>query len=611
MKRLYPLLSVLFLIYWGCEEEQDTTPPTVTITFSQNNSSVFEIVSITCISSDNEGVEKVELWVNGVTTDLTDNSEPYSFDWNTTLVDNGNYTITIRSYDTSENTTDSEPVVLTVDNTLSVPQGGNVTSVIYTITEMTVEWEESSDGDFKDYKVLYSDTESGDKDTLETYTDKSTTSYTITEFDPLIENWFWVQVTDTLGFSSIGTGMTNGIDSPPSISELYGVHYENGTHTISWSQNNDSDFSSYKLYESLSEDMSNKTLIFETGESIDTAFFKSIETTMYYQIVVEDYWGLQITSDIEFGDIFVILWGETYSASNTTELYFWNFGLTGEIPTEIGYLTNLTSILLIGNQLAGEIPSEIGNLTNLDTLILIDNELTGEMPPEIGLLTNLTNLNLRNNELTGSIPPEIGNLTNLTTLNLKNNWFTGEIPSEIGYLTNLTYLGLYMHQVTWSIPPEIGNLTNLDKLDLGGNQLTGSIPPEIGNLTNLTRLYLYNSQLTGEVPSEIGNLTNLSELRLYSNHLTGSIPHEIGNLTNLTYLILSGNQLTGEIPSEIGNLTNLTALNLNDNQLTGIIPDEICNQGDSSPSLYNNQLCPPYPSCVEDYVGNQDTSGCD
>jgi len=52
-------------------------------------------------------------------------------------------------------------------------------------------------------------------------------------------------------------------------------------------------------------------------------------------------------------------------------------------------------------------------------------------------------------------------------------------------------------------------------------------------------------------------------------------------------------------------------LYLNDNQLSGIIPDEICNQGDSSPSLENNQLCPPYPSCIEDYVGEQDTSDCD
>ena len=35
MKKLYPLLSVLFLIYWGCEEEQpeevDTTPTEVTL----------------------------------------------------------------------------------------------------------------------------------------------------------------------------------------------------------------------------------------------------------------------------------------------------------------------------------------------------------------------------------------------------------------------------------------------------------------------------------------------------------------------------------------------------------------------------------------------------
>jgi Leucine-rich repeat (LRR) protein len=93
--------------------------------------------------------------------------------------------------------------------------------------------------------------------------------------------------------------------------------------------------------------------------------------------------------------------------------------------------------------------------------------------------------------------------------------------------------------------------------------------------------------------------------RLFFNSLSGN------TLTSLTYLWLNDNQFTGSIPPEIGNLTNLDELYLSNNQLTGIIPDEICNQGDSSPSLSNNQLCPPYPSCIEDYVGNQDTSGCD
>ena len=124
MKKLYPLLSVLFLIYWGCEEEQpeevDTTPPTVTITSPQDGSTVSVIVSISCISSDNEGVEKVELWVDGVSTDIIDNTEPYSLEWNTLTYDDGSYGITARSYDTSGNTTDSEPITLVVYKTVEL-----------------------------------------------------------------------------------------------------------------------------------------------------------------------------------------------------------------------------------------------------------------------------------------------------------------------------------------------------------------------------------------------------------------------------------------------------------------------------------------------------------
>ena len=109
---------------------------------------------------------------------------------------------------------------------------------------------------------------------------------------------------------------------------------------------------------------------------------------------------------------------------------------------------------------------------------------------------------------------------------------------------------------------------------------------------------------------EVYSIENTTRLNLSNSGLTGSIPPEIGNLTNLTNLLLSNNQLTGSIPPEIGNLTNLTYLLLSNNQLTGIIPDEICNQGDSSPGLTGNQLCPPYPSCIEDSIGEQDTTNC-
>jgi hypothetical protein len=182
-------------------------------------------------------------------------------------------------------------------------------------------------------------------------------------------------------------------------------------------------------------------------------------------------------------------------------------------------------------------------------------------------------------------------------------------------IENTTSISLPNYSLTGGIPPEIGNLTNLTHLTLRNNELTGSIPPEIGNLTNLIDLRLYDNQLTGEIPPEIGNLTNLEYLWLYSNQLTGEIPSTIGNLTNLIGLSLSTNQLTGSIPPEIGNLTNLIGLYLNDNQLTGLIPESICDltlllSSNIAFRIYNNQLCPPYPSCIEDYVGEQDTSGC-
>ena len=76
MKKTLLLIISLFFLFVGCEDEKevDTEKPTVTITYPQSGSTVSEMVAITCISTDNEGIEKVELWVNGVSTGVTDNT---------------------------------------------------------------------------------------------------------------------------------------------------------------------------------------------------------------------------------------------------------------------------------------------------------------------------------------------------------------------------------------------------------------------------------------------------------------------------------------------------------------------------------------------------------
>ena len=75
-------------------------------------------------------------------------------------------------------------------------------------------------------------------------------------------------------------------------------------------------------------------------------------------------------------------------------------------------------------------------------LVLDGNRLSGEIPPELGSLSNLSWLMLNGNLLSGEIPAELGNLSNLNVLRLDNTYLSGEIPAELGNLSNLEHLGL-------------------------------------------------------------------------------------------------------------------------------------------------------------------------
>jgi Leucine-rich repeat (LRR) protein len=253
-------------------------------------------------------------------------------------------------------------------------------------------------------------------------------------------------------------------------------------------------------------------------------------------------------------------------------LDFSNSSISGNIPPEIGNLTNLKTLILSWNQLSGSIPPEIGNLTNLNTLVLANNQLSGSIPAEIGNLSNLKELTLGWNNLSGSIPSSISKLKNLEALTLSTSRLTGEIPLEIFDLVQLKSLDFGANQLTGTIPPEIGNLVNLIDLNLGKNQFTGTIPVEIGNLKNLqNNLALYENQLTGVVPASIGNLTKLSNLDLGDNQLTGELPDEIGQMESLIGLSLVKNNFTA-VPSILDSLHNLRTLLLNNNQISSL-PD--------------------------------------
>lgn len=71
----------------------------------------------------------------------------------------------------------------------------------------------------------------------------------------------------------------------------------------------------------------------------------------------------------------------------------------------------------------------------VESVVLKDNNLSGNIPNEIGNLTEVTTIELDLNQLTGTIPTEFSNLMALEILNLSNNQLIGSIPSSFAVLS--------------------------------------------------------------------------------------------------------------------------------------------------------------------------------
>ena len=161
------------------------------------------MVTITCISTDNEGIDKVELWVDGIPMEIIDESEPYSFEWNTTLhEDSTSHTITVRSYDTNGNMTDSDPVVLIVDNSNSRPNPVYLFPVNYpNIDSFSITWSMSIDDDFSHYE-LYEITTDEIITLIKEIYEKTDTNYVVANLYNSEYRYYIIQTKDQWGLAS-------------------------------------------------------------------------------------------------------------------------------------------------------------------------------------------------------------------------------------------------------------------------------------------------------------------------------------------------------------------------------------------------------------------------
>ena len=126
----------------------DTTKPTVAIA-SPTGGTVSGTITVGVNASDNVGVTRVELRVNGNLVG-SDTASPWQFSWNTTSVANGSAYLTATAYDAAGNSATSAQVGLTVSNATNVttdttppsvsfisPTGGSVSGTVKVSVDAT------------------------------------------------------------------------------------------------------------------------------------------------------------------------------------------------------------------------------------------------------------------------------------------------------------------------------------------------------------------------------------------------------------------------------------------------------------------------------------------
>ena len=193
--------------------------------------------------------------------------------------------------------------------------------------------------------------------------------------------------------------------------------------------------------------------------------------------------------------------------------------------------------------------------TRVTGLALSGNNLAGELPVELGELTELKILNLENNALTGTLPLSLANLTTLETLR-----FGGQnvcAPLDEAFQAWLDAVDM-VDGPDCAAPAQDAHEGDWKAL-IALYTATGGAWTDSTNWSNSTA----SAPNTVELDAWYGVTltdTRVTELGLSDNNLLGKLPNALGDLTELTILDLESNVLADALPLTLVNLVKLDTL---------------------------------------------------
>jgi hypothetical protein len=495
-------------------------------------------------------------------------------------------------------------------NLEKVPTSINIKKVDYNNTTMKVSWNRSIDSDFSYYSLYKANSLKGKKKRIKKITSQNKTSFSILDFNPLIENWFWIEVTDKHGYKTTGKGKTNSIDNPPTPTQISSIDYNDKELRIIWDINSDSDFQSYEIFMS-NKNIDNFSLGKISEQSMNTLSISSFDPTIVnnYLIKTTDRWGQtsvgeRVSNKIDkapnqvsinalyFENKSLVLEWTQSDEDNFDKYYICHTHDLGINPDTVAVYNNqnITNHKLVSGFNA--------NIDNWVWVIVSDSryqsaisppQVIKNIPPEKSQVTLTTdendNLQLQWNKNTD---PDFNryflyysqnpNMNDKQIIYESNNSITNSYNFIVEDFSRINYFQLMVEDIfELQVNSDIvsGVPTDLQVLlDIVLENNLNVIPSELGTQvwTNgkLTELSIGKWSDGGGIkiktlPESIGKLTQLKNLWLSYNKIQ-KLPESFIDLENLEILELRSNQFLA-IPQLLTELESLKYLGLSYNKI--------------------------------------------
>jgi len=185
------------------------------------------------------------------------------------------------------------------------PNQISIKKIEYDLKRMKVVWNISTEKDFGKYQVLKSKEKNGVPKLLAEYDNFDAFEHSISNFDPTIENWFFIKVVDHWGLSSLSESKSNFLDKLPDTSTINLIDYDSKNLIVHWDKFSDDDFLSYEILYS-NKEFGDKVLLKRIFD-INQLSFKTnkINPTQknWFWIKNTDFWGQNSVSSSKTNEI--------------------------------------------------------------------------------------------------------------------------------------------------------------------------------------------------------------------------------------------------------------------------------------------------------------------